>query len=392
MNGNEIITQHDCCNDLTFYYGIDGLTGFHIKSTNAIYNKENLDHDFYYKKNLQGDIIGIIDSNGEEIVKYVYDAWGNHKAYNAKTDEPLDISRFESYTDTSNIVQFIAIKNPFRYRSYYYDIETGLYYLNSRYYDPEVCRFINADDISILSEGKEFINGLNLYAYCNSNPIMHSDQNGAAWWDWLIAIFIVVAVVVATVAITIATGGVGTTMIAGALIGAGISGITSTITQLATTGTLNPFQLFADMAFGAITGLIGGSALGFVGAGLTMGATGFASSMVTDLISTGSVNYGKAALMAVVTGLLGAHAGAQNGLTSKTSSLMNSINTVNNKIKQGLYSLSGANGARNLLNYHISKAQGILTFQSMNKLFISIIATNYAHESIFNELVNGLFK
>ena len=73
LNGNKIIKQHDCCNGLTFYYGADGLTGFHIKSTNAIYNKENIDHDFYYKKNLQGDIIGIVDINGEEVVKLMED-------------------------------------------------------------------------------------------------------------------------------------------------------------------------------------------------------------------------------------------------------------------------------------------------------------------------------
>ena len=122
---------------------------------------------------------------------------------NAKTGESFDISSFESYTNTSNMVQFIAIKNPFRYRSYYYDFETGLYYLNSRYYDPEIGRFINADDISILSEGKEFINGLNLYTYCNDNPVNLSDECGHAWWHWLVGALIIVA----AVALTIITAG-----------------------------------------------------------------------------------------------------------------------------------------------------------------------------------------
>jgi len=200
---------------LTFYYGADGLTGFHIKSTNAKYNDENLEHDFYYKKTLQGDIIGIIDSNGEEIVKYVYDAWGNHKAYNAKTGDLLDNSSVESYTNTSNMAQFIAIKNPFRYRGYYYDIETGLYYLNSRYYDPEIGRFINADDIGYLD--LESINGLNLYAYCINNPVNLCDETGCAWWDWLISgLQIVVG------AVLVATGvgaGFGAMLIAGGTIG-----------------------------------------------------------------------------------------------------------------------------------------------------------------------------
>ena len=70
------------------------------------------------------------------------------------------------------------MKNPFRYRSYYFDQETGLYYLNSRYYDPEIGRFINIDDISVLSETQNTFNGLNLFAYCHNNPISNLDANG----------------------------------------------------------------------------------------------------------------------------------------------------------------------------------------------------------------------
>ena len=92
------------------------------------------------------------------------------------------------------------MKNPFRYRSYYYDFETGLYYLNSRYYDPELGRFVNADDIGVLQESKNFINGLNLYSYCNNNPISNIDDCGHAWWHWLIAAFVVVAAAIAVVA------------------------------------------------------------------------------------------------------------------------------------------------------------------------------------------------
>lgn len=78
------LRQQDSLNSLDFYYVADGLTGF---SLNGEY--------YLYKKNLQGDIIGIIDSNGEEIVKYVYDAWGCHKAYNSKTGELLNISSYD---------------------------------------------------------------------------------------------------------------------------------------------------------------------------------------------------------------------------------------------------------------------------------------------------------
>ena len=107
------------------------------------------------RKDLQGNIIALIDTNGNEVVQYWYDAWGNQLATGNST---------------------LANINPFRYRSYYYDTETGLYYLNSRYYDPSIGRFINADDISYIQP--EQINGLNLFAYCGNNPVMHTDNEG----------------------------------------------------------------------------------------------------------------------------------------------------------------------------------------------------------------------
>ena len=114
------------------------------------------------------------------MVKYVYDARGNHSVLNP-----------DGTKNTSST--FIGNLNPFRYRGYYYDTETGLYYLKTRYYDPEVGRFITIDDISYLSP--DIINGLNLYAYCNNNPVMNIDPEGTKWWHWLIGIGIAVAVI-----------------------------------------------------------------------------------------------------------------------------------------------------------------------------------------------------
>ena len=92
----------------------------------------------------QNDIISIYSTNGDELVKYFYDAWGNHIAEIVDTNENM------SYTDNVQKIETLARLNPFRYRSYIYDEETNLYYLNSRYYDPETSRFINADDINCL--------------------------------------------------------------------------------------------------------------------------------------------------------------------------------------------------------------------------------------------------
>ncbi len=175
-NGNKIIQQEKENETLVFRYGISGLVGFRKNNT-----------EYIYQKNIQGDITHIYDINGNLQAKYIYDAWGNHKVYDA-----LGIENSNS--------QFIGNINPFRYRSYYYDIETGLYYLNSRYYDPEVGRFINADDISYLDP--ESINGLNLYAYCKNNPIMYADPSG----HLAILIALGITALIATIASVVSQG------------------------------------------------------------------------------------------------------------------------------------------------------------------------------------------
>ncbi len=110
---------------------------------------------YIFQKNLQGDIIGVYDADGTLLVKYRYDAWGKVQV----TD----------VTDTTASHSVIA-RNSYLYRGYWYDWETGLYYLNSRYYDPETGRFLNADDESNLgADGSIF--GYNQYAYCINNPV-----------------------------------------------------------------------------------------------------------------------------------------------------------------------------------------------------------------------------
>ena len=115
---------------------------------------------YFYQTNLQGDIIGIVDSKGSQVVVYRYDAWG----------EVLVSSDASGFG--------LAQINPLRYRGYYYDQETGLYYLQTRYYDPKVRRFLNADDASVLTKDPEQLTEKNLYAYCDDNPVMYRDDAG----------------------------------------------------------------------------------------------------------------------------------------------------------------------------------------------------------------------
>ena len=115
---------------------------------------------YYFQKNLQGDVIAVYDQNDYLVARYSYDAWGKV----SKTVYPSACSEFGEI-------------NPFLYRGYYYDWETGLYYLQSRYYDPEMGRFINADEpeIAILEHN---VLGHNLFAYCGNEPIIYIDENG----------------------------------------------------------------------------------------------------------------------------------------------------------------------------------------------------------------------
>ena len=107
-----------------------------------------------------------LDCIGRVVVEYKYDAWGNHEAEVAEEEYAV-----------------LAEKNPYRYRGYYYDSETDLYFLQTRYYDPEVGRFISRDSIEYAAP--ESINGLNLYAYCGNNPVMNVDPTGT-FLVWLL--------------------------------------------------------------------------------------------------------------------------------------------------------------------------------------------------------------
>jgi len=159
--GSTIISETTNGVATVYYYSADGVIGF---------NRGGV--DYFYRKNIQGDIIAILDDSGNVIAKYVYDAWGNHKIFDANNNLIFDSANPTTSTH-------IACINPYRYRGYYFDIETGLYYLQSRYYDPQVGRFLNADSIDYLAP--ENIQGLNLYSYCQNNPVMYVDLNGHDW-------------------------------------------------------------------------------------------------------------------------------------------------------------------------------------------------------------------
>ena len=209
-NGTQLLAEYRKGTDelLAYFYDQSGVAGL-------IYDSRfgGIRH-YYFDKNTLGDIIAIRDEGGNVVAEYFYDAWGN-------------ILHEEGG---------MASVNPFRYRGYYYDVETGFYYLQTRYYDPTICRFINADNYELVAELSYVPGQLNMYAYCGNNPIMYTDETGE---------------IVLTLAIAFAIG---------AVFSAGVS----VALQLATTGNVNWGNVGISALFGGVSGLLAVTGVGGV--------------------------------------------------------------------------------------------------------------------------------
>ena len=143
---------------------------------------------YYYLRNAQGDVVKLIDKTGATVVEYAYDSWG------------------KSLSATGSLASTLGKDNPFRYRGYVYDEETGFYYVFSRYYDPEIGRWINADDVECLGTEGEFVS-YNLFAYCLNNPVNRTDVNGNWSLPNLAKVAIGAVALAGAVALTVTTGG-----------------------------------------------------------------------------------------------------------------------------------------------------------------------------------------
>ena len=204
---------------------------------------------FYYVTNLQGDVIALLDSSGNLEAEYTYDAWGN----------PIDIPG-----------SYIGNLNPLRYRGYVYDRETGLYYLQSRYYNPEIGRFISAD--SYLSTGDGIL-GNNMFAYCLNNPVNYADPTGHS----AILIALAIGAVLGGIYGGISAAANDQNVVAGIAIGAVVGGLTGLITEVAAV----PLMLLGTFAVGAAGDvasqmILDGKSLGDVNL-ISVGLTGVAN-------------------------------------------------------------------------------------------------------------------
>ena len=219
---------------IAYLYGINGVSGFYYNSKLYI-----------YRKDLFNNVIELYEANGlakSLVAKYRYlDAYGNHEVLNP--DDTVNTSS-----------TFIGHINPFRYRSYYYDEESGYYYCNHRYYVPFIYRWLTMDDLSYFDSSS--INGINLFAYCKNNPVMYVDPDG-------------------NVAISLTILG----LIIGAVIGAIIGGVVAY--NIAKNNNEEGWELFRWTLVGVLGGGIIGGLIGACAGTLTTHFTGILGLSIT---------------------------------------------------------------------------------------------------------------
>ena len=263
VNGRLHYEERSNGTKLYFYYDSNGyLTGIEYDDTN-----------YYPATNLKGDVVAIYDADGICVAKYEYDAWGKVISvidcdyFDETKDEivPKDITNDINSTD-------IAMVNPIRYRGYYYDSETELYYLQSRYYNAEVGRFLNSDSISDSGSG---VLGYNTFIYCANNPVNASDPSGHS---------IIGAIIL------------------GAAIGAVVNGAINLASQLKKNNgdwkTVNKKELGIATTIGAVSGALSG-AFGF---GVGELAKTAVTKTVATIIGEGLINTMVGNIQAMATG------------------------------------------------------------------------------------------
>ena len=244
--GDQLVEMAWGANKMHFTYDAVGPLSVNFNGT-----------EYFYLKNGQGDVTGLVDSTGTRVVQYTYDTWG------------------EVWTVSGSLSSTLGKLNPFRYRSYVYDNETGLYYLNSRYYNPVWGRFINADTPAVVTASPGSASwDKNLFAYCDGNPVNRADDGGEFWH------FIVGAAVgglISGISTAISGGSLtdvlintATGMASGALAASGAGLITSmalsgaisatnSVASQVAAGEFNFTEVVVDTAVGVVCGGIAGS-------------------------------------------------------------------------------------------------------------------------------------
>ena len=200
----------------------------------------------FYITNLQGDVIAVCDNTHVPRFFYHYDAWG--KLLSVTNTNGDDV------TNATNAASW----NSLRYRGYVYDSETGLYYVSSRYYDPEIGRMISPDSAEILMASPSALTDKNLYAYCDNNPVVRADGGGEFWH-----------------------------IVVGAAIGAVIGAVSSIVAQTVSGQDINWAEVGVSAVSGAVSGAVTAACptMGAVATGFVQGTIGAGTHVATELVN-----------------------------------------------------------------------------------------------------------
>ena len=269
-NGSQLSQMTVGSNTLNFSYDASGIP------MSVSYNGTT----YYYATNLQGDVTAILNASGSPVVSYTYDAWG----------KPLTV--------TGSLATTLGTHNPLRYRGYVYDTETELYYVSSRYYNPEIDRFISPDTIDIITATPMALTDKNLFAYCDNNPVIRVDHGGDFW------------------------------MLIGAAVGAFISGAVSAISQYASTGEIDWKVVGVNCAAGAISGAFASTGIG-LGASIGINAALGGGTYVAEQAIKGEDISLEGVVVSTIAGGIGGAIGGRGanakGLSAAWKSASNSI-------------------------------------------------------------------
>lgn len=247
LSGSKILTLKRITNNL------EKVLNFVYDETESLVGFTFNGDEYFYDRAVDGEIRHIVDKTGKVYVSYTYDDWGLPTISYIEETKGRELSEL----------------NPFMYKGYFYDREIKMYYLNTRYYDPDLGRFINADS-QVGSIGQTM--GMNLYAYCRNNPICYADENGN-WPSWATKVCIGVAVIAICAVVAVAsvyTGGaaacLASSMLAGAvkgaLIGAATGALSGAVVGAVTEGIKT--KTWEGAWKGALSGAIDGAADGFM--------------------------------------------------------------------------------------------------------------------------------
>ena len=292
---------------------------------------------YFFEKDIFGNIVAVYNESGTKVASYAYDAWGN--------------------CTISKNVDGIGALNPFRYRGYYLDTETNLYYLQTRYYDSYVGRFINADNATTITASMDALTDKNLFSYCDNNPVMRTDEDGEFW--------------------NILAGAV-----CGAVINIGVSWICAAISGEEYTWK----DALVDGLSGAITGACAATGLGaFAQAGIGA-AVGAATSIATDVIHGEEINVTRALNAAAMGGISGYIGGAGLRKDPVIKGADRTCVKVLLKVESGAYAT--VRGAKSAMTQAINNLHKVLVPAVMNttKNFIKATVLNSLGLRFYDQL------